>query len=793
MTNFNIEGGLKLSLMSGLLDLQGSAEYLTGNTDNANVASVSLIYNQTTVTRDLTQNAFKEIDYPELLQDNDVFTHVVVAIQYGGKCIMLCEKELTETEEKSKVGVMLKAMIRPVPVGGEFKAENAFEEERTKKDITCKVLSDISLDEVVDDLDSAAKLYKSLPTKLKKERGVPVWVWLMPKSNLPCHTVRCADIMRNEISEHLVSNTITIIENLSAMINRSSVLIKLAHEIPSVKEKITTFQSYLESYLIKFQNEILKKLIVDIRSGKTEEKALSKILKKLPNSPFGKLKLEKWLDSVNKELNLLQTYRKCGDNKYTNIDLQQSTEYEKSRITTKSCAVLTIRISGKKDKYLESLKHFLNHEGIVQMLSDDQSITDDEYACDPKSWYNDEALLDEMRQKIISFSDFAIANKNNVDCKFIVRSVSYLKDDKPSISIDIYQKGSLSIPNFDLNSIYTEINTVTMSDTFIKLSLEDDVSLENGGINKDPTDSVRDNGKHDNFVYILTFKKDQLATDGDAESATKEHMVTKKEWEDRYYFVASNLQSQTKYTFTVYKKYLGIDLNGCESTRTINTYMIGKPKNVHLRLHSYRYVDISWVMPSLTNVQVYDVRLVEQPNKSYQYCQIDTISCMIIIDWLRFNQKYSITIRACRDGEAISDWSDEYLIATHPVPIPVVSSYVLVDGKLNITLTNPLPKKILDAEGNFIVRCKLIRENENWNTITMTGTNVLLTADVDFPARGWYDIQLQLSTRYGCSEWSTTGKVKHQMKQVNLTLFCFGVYYCFIKVDFHSNHFHARS
>ena len=99
----DIEAGLTLSLIGGLADIKGHAKYLKDTTSSSNVAKVSLTYKETTVYRELTSDALYNLDYKDLLTNDekkDEFTHVVVGIQYGGTCTMVFEREIKDGETK---------------------------------------------------------------------------------------------------------------------------------------------------------------------------------------------------------------------------------------------------------------------------------------------------------------------------------------------------------------------------------------------------------------------------------------------------------------------------------------------------------------------------------------------------------------------------------------------------------------------------------------------------------------------------------------------------------------------
>ena len=81
----NIEDGLMLSVMSGMVDLKGHAKYLNDTSSSRKVAKVSLTYKESTVYRELTSDAIHNSDYKEHMADyEEKFTHIVVGIQYGG-------------------------------------------------------------------------------------------------------------------------------------------------------------------------------------------------------------------------------------------------------------------------------------------------------------------------------------------------------------------------------------------------------------------------------------------------------------------------------------------------------------------------------------------------------------------------------------------------------------------------------------------------------------------------------------------------------------------------------------
>ena len=60
--HLEIEAGLSLSLLGGLVDIKGHAKYLKDTSSSSSVAKVSLTYKETTVYRELTSDALHNLD-----------------------------------------------------------------------------------------------------------------------------------------------------------------------------------------------------------------------------------------------------------------------------------------------------------------------------------------------------------------------------------------------------------------------------------------------------------------------------------------------------------------------------------------------------------------------------------------------------------------------------------------------------------------------------------------------------------------------------------------------------------
>ena len=114
----DIDTGLTLSLLGEMVDIKGHAKYLEDTVSSSHVAKVSLTYKKTTVYQELTSDALYDIDYQDLLTEDEKnvsFTHVAVGIQYGQITTLVCERDVNETESKDKIeedlSIALKAIL----------------------------------------------------------------------------------------------------------------------------------------------------------------------------------------------------------------------------------------------------------------------------------------------------------------------------------------------------------------------------------------------------------------------------------------------------------------------------------------------------------------------------------------------------------------------------------------------------------------------------------------------------------------------------------------------------------
>ena len=361
VSNLDIEAGLTLSLIGGLVDIKGHAKYLKDTTSSSNAAKVSVTYKETTVYQELTSDDLYNPDYQDLLTNDEKkydFTHVVVGIQYGRAFTMVFEREIKNGETKEDIEGALSVVLKSIPISGEASLKLNSDEKEKVDNLKCTVYSDLKSNASVVNSDKALSLYKSLPTKLTvsgetdAERGVPVKIWLLPKSLLGSQH----DTLVKELSNNVVYKPKGIIESLSEAISESRDLINKTKKFPILNSKIVRFVKLVENYTTTFQKDILSVLLISIRGGTGDEKLLFDAVEKHECSAIGYSNA--WIGRTKGEVDtLLATQNQLPDKcvSFANKAFEQNIV---KKITN---VVFTLRVCKEEDKFIDEMESYYNN------------------------------------------------------------------------------------------------------------------------------------------------------------------------------------------------------------------------------------------------------------------------------------------------------------------------------------------------------------------------------------------------------------------------------------------------
>ncbi|KAF4075280.1 hypothetical protein AMELA_G00232640 [Ameiurus melas] len=439
----DISGSLKASFLCGLVEVGGSAKYLHDNKSSAHQCRVTMHYSQTTKFEQLTMTELGHITYPQVF-DQKTATHVVTAVLYGAQAFMVFDHVTDKNEKKQAVEGNLHAVVKMIPtisIEGEASLNMNEEEKQLADNISVTFYGDFELEQNPTTYKESLEVYKKLPTLMKQQqnKGVPLKVWLYPLTLLDD---KAAKLVR-EISMRLVDKAGHLLEELSEVERRCNDLIKkqMTNDFPDLKYRLLNCQTLQKNYMSSFQKALFR-ILPAIRGGTQEDKVLVDILKIHYTSPFTASNMNKWLDDVTTEVNILSSYTSW----LKDLTVVKSSGSLSSILLEPDVdVVICLSFTSLKfeDSYLVAIKNFDNSERFTTL---DQTGESDFSLQGTQSWFTSPGVSVTMRQNISLFTSFSKANKHEKRIKFIIASISDPRN--PGTSIRLYQKGVLTDPRF---------------------------------------------------------------------------------------------------------------------------------------------------------------------------------------------------------------------------------------------------------------------------------------------------------------------------------------------------------
>lgn len=382
--------------------------------------------------------------------DKGVATHVVTGILYGAQAFFVFDRDVSEKETHQDIQGNLKVMIKKIP-GLAIAGEGSLKmEEKDKADVdkfSCKFHGDFSLQKNPVTFQDAVEVYQSLPKLLGAdgEKAVPVKVWLLPLANLDSSAAKLV----REISVRLVQEAQSVLEDFTELELRCNDALRTttAQQFPQISKKVKAFKAMCSEFKMDFQRKLAKKLPL-IRGGGEEEAVLAELLKKRQSSPFNSNDLNQWMDCKEREICILKSFTNMMKN--TKIISSQSCLHEE--IFSADHVVCFVFTSlGSSEVYLSALSHHLREPGTYQ--------NPDTYIIEKDQWYLSNEAANAMRHKAKLFSDFAEANKEKTNMKFL--TVGLTNKTHKGSSIYLYKEGLSVTENLEPPS---KPEAVTVSD-----------------------------------------------------------------------------------------------------------------------------------------------------------------------------------------------------------------------------------------------------------------------------------------------------------------------------------------
>ena len=647
----DIEAGLTLSLMGGLIDIKGHAKYLKDTASSSNVAKVSLTYKETTVYRELTSDALYSLDYGDLLtnaEKKDDFTHVVVGIQYGGSCTMVFEREIKDNETKEEIEGALSVVLKSIPISGEAKLKLHSDEKEKVDNFKCTVYSDLKSDASVANWDEALLLYKSLPTKLSAsgetdaDKGVPVKIWLLPKNMLNTKH----NTLVKELSSFVVNKPKDVIESLNKAINESHDMLNETRKFPILNNKIGRFVKLVENYSVTFRKDILSVLLVSIRSGTSDEKLLFDAVERHENSTFGYL--SEWMRRIKEEVDTLLATQTQLSVSFANKKFEQNII---KRIVT---IVFTLKVCKREDKFLDEMENHYNNLTQNETTISKGKIIDILYE---KKWVEDESLKEKMRKMAYQMRIFASTNQWNEDAGFFVREMEC--EGVPDCSIDVWEKGKkLTFISFEPPTEVRNLRITEYSHDTIKIKW-----------------NIPEEGRSNISNYKIEVIGVAVANEKESSEMLHQKKISPVTAEAMTHAFA-NLQPGKLYQVSVQC----LCLNDHASSKSVTVLQMTRPSNPPVQIQGEvkekRHIKLAWENPTIkaesADLKSFLIEYKDTNGKSLLSKSLPSdVKSYIFFD-LSYATEYQFRILACYGGDTETLPSEDINLKTEPMGVPQV-------------------------------------------------------------------------------------------------------------------------
>ncbi|KAK2871445.1 hypothetical protein Q8A67_023972 [Cirrhinus molitorella] len=300
----NIDGCLKLSFLSGTVNISGAAKYLSDTKKSFKQQRLTLHYHSTTKFEALAMNhlASGNIAHSEVF-DHDTATHVVTAVLYGADACFVFDREVSSDEDKSTVEGEVKAAfekLKGISASGEINGSKNDHQKTAVQKFSCTFYGDFQLPSNPSSFEDALRVFADLPKLLgvNKELAVPLRVWLYPLDKLNSSAAK----LQKEIHTSLIKNVESVIESLNITEMKCIDLLK---DTPSLAfagfhNKIMLFKQNCCAYKLTFMKK-LGSLLPKIRGDMEKETALFDLLLNHEECPFRGSDLEQWMKEKETE------------------------------------------------------------------------------------------------------------------------------------------------------------------------------------------------------------------------------------------------------------------------------------------------------------------------------------------------------------------------------------------------------------------------------------------------------------------------------------------------------------
>lgn len=449
--SLGIGAELKLSLMSGMVDIKGAAKFLHDRKSSEKQSRVTLQYKSTSHFEQLTMDQLGEIQHPNSVADSYA-THVVTGIIYGADTYLVFDRLISDGEKLDEVSGSMDATIKKIPSyfgGGSTRNTqdwSKIDKSETEK-FNCKFHGDVIPKFNPTTYDEALKLCKELP-KLLQSDCKPKVAFLMPLSQLVenyqqvVHTIPLTLTHQvEEIMEHFLHTEIRVTDIMGHAICDSFVLIK---------NDLTKFAKLHSRFRESFVEQLSQSVPVIRSSGVLTN--LKDLISSFYSSPFNAQETKAYLDGKDNEIKQLTQHLK-------NLEKNSRIQYDfpgtqcdlvamKCDDKVKHVVCFAFNVTSETSPHTKNLDYYIKTKKLKQ-------------ASDVKEWFDCKEQSTRLRLEIERFLQYAEdTSLRHEKMSYVVTSLDGTLICDPCILVYTAGEPMLLSPPTDLRAINITIDSI---------------------------------------------------------------------------------------------------------------------------------------------------------------------------------------------------------------------------------------------------------------------------------------------------------------------------------------------
>ena len=437
---FGLGASLELELMSGLIQVKGSAEYVNDEITKSNRARVIMKKEIEGDVFELDKDAaVVDFDYCDLVGENSGPTHFVSRVIHGQRSYLVFDKDAASSDQVETIKGSLEAKIDLIPdlvIEGSVAIGLDGKEYKNDDEMKVKFYGDAILEKVPRTWLQAIDTFNTVLEQKEDGRKKLAYSSPIKYSLTPLNDI-CADrttAVIQGITEDLVSRTI---DNLDYLTRHRETLNYLLGTDPAIRysairEQLLVFKTGLDAFYAKMASRVAKVLPL-IKASRVDESELRNILIDFEDSAFENTRSEYFLTYRKREI---ETILSVVTDALKNPDMLLS---DPVSATDNECIF-------KQDYGTIFVLNLLPDIGVAQKFLE----TKDSWS-EPKSWVENWRAVKQIgnvKQKFESYVDANVNSKgDNKDKKCYMLKLGPL-DMQKKYEMYLYEKGKEVTNNF---------------------------------------------------------------------------------------------------------------------------------------------------------------------------------------------------------------------------------------------------------------------------------------------------------------------------------------------------------